>query len=58
MSLSLLIFIQLRLLIILIKNNPQKIAFSKSQILRVMTIANWNKKTLHLQKHLVNLSIP
>ena len=31
------------------KNNPQRIAFSKYQILRVMTIADWNKKTLHLQ---------
>ena len=26
------------------KNNPQRIAFSKCQILRVMTIADWNKK--------------
>ena len=26
------------------KNNPQMIAFSKCQILKVMTIADWNKK--------------
>ena len=26
------------------KNNPQRIAFSKCQILRVMTIADWNQK--------------
>ena len=26
------------------KNNPQRIAFSKCQIIKVMTIADWNKK--------------
>ena len=44
MSSSYLTLIQLKLLITLIKNNPKRIAFTKCQILKVMSIADWNKK--------------
>ena len=40
------------------KNNPQRIAFSKCQILKVMIIVDCNKKNPSLAKLLVNLSIP
>ena len=40
------------------KNNPHRIAFSKCQILIVMTIADWNKKNPSLARHLVNLFHP
>ena len=40
------------------KNNLQRIAFSKCQILRVMTLTDWNKKNPLLARLLVNISIP